>query len=55
MGISLNQEEINILLTSLNYSKQHILDSNQTSSSIKQENLSRIEALAIKLRASRID
>ena len=49
--ISLSPEEIEVLLTSLNYSKQRIRDGKDTPIEIKRENLSKIESVAIKLRS----
>lgn len=53
MNIEFSSNEIDTLLTSLSYSKQRIADSSITPSEIRQEELSAIGAIVIKLRKAR--
>lgn len=51
--ISLSPEEIDVILTSLDYSKQRISDGRDAPNEIKKESLSKIESIAAKLRLVR--
>jgi hypothetical protein len=52
MLIELKEEERRTLLESLGYSRQRIEADEKTAPVIKEENLRRIEALALKLRST---
>jgi hypothetical protein len=53
MTVDLTIEEIETLLTSLDYSKQHVRDAPETPYEVRRENLSRLDAVATKLREVR--
>jgi hypothetical protein len=50
MDIDLNGDEIQTLLESLRYSKQRIADAEGTPYEVRQENIRRIDQVAMKLR-----
>lgn len=53
MNVALTEEEIQTLLTSLEYSKQRVRDAPDTPYNVRQEQLSRLDAVSAKLRGSR--
>lgn len=50
MQINLNEQEIETLMESLEYSKQHVADAKDTPYTIRQENLENIDAVRSKIR-----
>lgn len=50
MKIELTLAEVEILLTSLEYSMQRVRDAQDTPYSVRQENLARLDSVAAKLR-----
>jgi len=52
MNITLTDDEIQTLLTSLEYSKQLIRDTPDTPYKVRQEQLTRLDAISAKLRGS---
>jgi len=53
MKVELTLEEIETLLTSLDYSKQRVRDAQGTPLPVRQENLDRLDGVAAKLRGAR--
>ena len=53
MLLDLEDNEIETILTSFDYSKQRIRDAQDTPYDLRQENLRRIDAVAEKLRGAR--
>jgi hypothetical protein len=53
MKIELTSGEIETLLTSLDYSKQRVLDAQETPNQVRQENLARLDSVAAKLREAK--
>jgi hypothetical protein len=52
MNIVLTDEEIRTLLASLEYSKQRVRDASDTPYEVRQDLLSRLDAVSAKLRGS---
>lgn len=55
MQVELTLEDIETLITSLGYSKQRVADASSTPSTVRQENLERIESVEKKLSEARKD
>lgn len=55
MNVELTPDDIETLLTSLKYSKRNISEAQGTPYSVRQENLTRIDEVATKLRAARLE
>ena len=53
MKIEVTYDEIETLLTSLDYSKQRVRDAQGTPYQIRQENLARLDSIAAKLREAK--
>ena len=53
MTVDLTGEDIETLLTSIEYSKQRIRDAPDTPYAVRQENLARLDTVADKLRSVR--
>lgn len=53
MKIEITYDEIETLLTSLDYSKERVRDAQGTPYPIRQENLSRLDSMAAKLREAK--
>lgn len=53
MIVDLTADELQTLLTSLDYSKQRVRDAPDTPYGVRQENLARLDAAAEKLRTAR--
>ncbi len=53
MQLTLDDEEVETLLTSLEYSKQRVRDAQGTPYEVRKDNLTRLDAVAEKLREAR--
>jgi hypothetical protein len=53
MNVELTEDEIQVLLTSLAYSRQRLLDARDTPAKVREDQLSRLDAASAKLRSVR--
>lgn len=53
MNVELTSEELDVLLTSLEYSKRNLRDTQGTPYEVQRENITRVELVMAKLREAR--